>query len=140
MSYLPETLYVTPINPAAAAFWAHCQDRRLAFQRCRSCGRSTHPPLPVCPHCRSRDLGWVDSQGTGRVFSVTWAHTAAHEDIKPSILPYNIVVVEFPALSGVRLISNVVDTTEDDLRIGDKVVLHWDKAGDRWLPRFRKIA
>lgn len=53
-------------------------------------------------------------------------------------LPYN-VVVEFPALPGVRLVSNVLDVTPADLAIGDALALVWDEvkaAGP--LPRFRR--
>jgi uncharacterized OB-fold protein len=72
------------------------------------------------------------------VFSFTWVHTAAHESVAQS-LPYNVAVVEFPALPGVRLISNVMGVGPGELAVGDALSLAWDPAGEAmFLPRFRR--
>jgi uncharacterized OB-fold protein len=55
------------------------------------------------------------------------------------VLPYNVVLVEFPELPGVRLISNVVNASEQSLAIGDELELIWETGeNDQLLPRFRK--
>ena len=126
-------------NADDAPYWANCAARRLTFQRCRDCGRVTHPPIGVCPACQSFDRDWIDAPEDARVFSFTWVHTAAHESVAQS-LPYNVAVVEFPELPGVRLITNVVLVVLGDLAIGDRVSLLWEEVGDGvLLPRFRKI-
>ena len=53
------------------------------------------------------------------MYSFVLVHTAAHESVVGT-LPYNVVLVEFPALPGVRLISNVIDANPGELAIGDK--------------------
>ena len=122
-----------------ASFWANCAARRLTFQRCRACGRVTHPPIGVCPACQSLEQEWIDAPEDARVFSFTWIHTSAHESVAQS-LPYNVAVVDFPRLPGVRLITNVVNVRPGELAIGDRVSLAWENAGDEvLLPRFRKM-
>lgn len=138
MAYFGERNVLPEPNADDAPFWAACAARRLTFQRCAACGHVTHPPIGACPACQSLERGWVEAPPGARVFSFTWVHTAAHDSVAQS-LPYNVVVVEFPALPGVRLISNVVDAARGDLAIGDAVTLVWEAAGDAMaLPRFRR--
>jgi uncharacterized OB-fold protein len=138
MAYFGDRNVLPEPNVDDAPFWANCAARRLAFQRCSACERVTHPPIGVCPACQSFERTWIDAPSDARVFSFTWVHTAAHESVAQS-LPYNVVVVEFPALPGVRLISNVIDVAPGALAIGDRLTLVWESVGDGVsLPRFRK--
>jgi uncharacterized OB-fold protein len=138
MPYLPETMPPPETTATSEPFWRHCAQRRLTFQCCGDCGQLVHPPLPVCPRCQSLNRMWRDAPAEATVFSFTWIHTAAHDAVAGS-LPYNVVLVEFPMLPGVRLISNVLDAACGELTIGDPLTLCWEKtAGDLWLPRFRK--
>lgn len=139
MAYLPDDVPAPEGDETSAPFWAHCNERRLAFQQCAACLRLVHPPLPVCPACRSVERAWADAPTTARVFSFTWVHTAAHESVK-AVLPYNVALVEFPGLPGVRLVTNVVDAKPATLAIGDPLELVWELQGAQWLPRFSKRA
>jgi len=139
MPYLPPTVPGPVINEINAPFWESCRQHRLSFQECGNCRRVVHPPLPVCPECQSRERQWREVRGEGVVFSFTWAHTAAHESVRES-LPYNIVLVEFPELPGVRLVSNVVNVRPGELAIGDRLALLWETdAAGQSVPRFRKV-
>jgi uncharacterized OB-fold protein len=123
-----------------APFWAACAERRLVFQACAACGRLRHPPGPRCPHCRSGDVRWTPAPPAGRVFSYTVVHHPMHEATAASV-PYNVVLVEFPGLDGVRLVSNVVDAQPGQLEVGLEVELCWEPTGDGgFLPRFRRGA
>ena len=138
MSYLPAAIPSPVPDDDDAPFWAHCDDRRLMFQRCLLCSTLVHPPLAVCPGCRSFERGWVEAPANAVVFSFTWVYVAAHESLKQS-LPYNIAVVEFPQMPGVRLVSNVIDAAPGELLIGDPLTLVWEPGWDgRMLPRFRR--
>lgn len=137
MAYLPDAV-VPPPTANDEEFWANCDRRRLAFQGCPRCDTVVHPPLPVCPGCQSPERTWIDAPATGRVFSFTWAYTAADDAVRTA-LPYNIALVEFPDLPGVRLVSNVVNVQPGELAIDDRVALVWEStASGRSLPRFRK--
>ncbi len=125
-------------NAEDAPFWAHCAQQRLCFQCCTDCGLLTHPPLGICPHCQSMRRDWVQAPAQARVFSFTWIHTTAHPSMKRE-LPYNVAVVEFDELPGVRLISNVVDAKPGGLQVGDGLKLVWEAAGSgMFVPRFCK--
>lgn len=73
------------------------------------------------------------------MFSFTWAHILPRASTATA-LPYNIALIEFPSLEGVRLVSNVVDAAYGDLRIGQPVELVWEPCGALTLPRFRKAS
>ena len=62
-----------------------------------------------------------------------------HPAVEP-VVPYNVSVVEVDGVADepVRLVSNVVDATEETLRVGARVTLACDKlTDDVGLPRFR---
>lgn len=137
MTYFDDRDVAPAPNAEDAPFWASCAQRRLAFQQCRACGALTHPPLGVCPRCQSTDREWIEAPALARVYSFTWIHTAALDAVAGT-LPYNVAVVEFPALPGVRLVTNIVDARRGQLAIGDRVELIWETLpGGDALPRFR---
>jgi uncharacterized OB-fold protein len=56
-----------------------------------------------------------------------------------AVVPYNIVVVDFPVYDHVRVVSNLIDVPPQEIRIGMEVVLAWEPAGNSLLvPRFRR--
>jgi uncharacterized OB-fold protein len=117
-------------------FWDYCQAKELRFQRCSACDRFRAPPQPACPHCQSFDCSWVEAKDEAELFSYTVVHYKGHPAIAPA-LPYNVAVVLFPSFDNVRLISNVVGVGNDALRIGMKLQLVWEEAGNGIpLPRF----
>lgn len=134
--YLPETL--PPPEPTLddAVYWKHLAERRLTFQSCADCGKVRHPPMPLCPQCRSSGVAWVEAPSVGILFTYTVVHYAAHADVAAA-LPYNVAVVEFPELDHVRLVTNIVGAEGDALGIGMPVELVWEPFQDGWLPRFR---
>ncbi len=136
MSYLSTP--APAFDEISAPFWAHCAERRLCFQSCGDCGHLAHPPIPICPHCRSLNRQWRSAPDAASVFSFVWVHTAAHASVRDR-LPYNVVLVEFPELPGIRLVSNVIDVQRGELAIGDALTLAWEEGGDgQMLPRFRR--
>ena len=139
MSYLPPELPAPAPDEDDAQFWGYCNERRLMFQQCPRCGTLVHPPLPVCPGCQSLECAWVEAPAQASLFSFTWVHTAAHESVR-AYLPYNVAVVEFPEMPGVRLISNVIDAERGALRVGDSLTLAWERGWEgQMLPRFRRV-
>jgi len=136
--YLPVTTPGPRIDEVNEPYWAHCNAHRLCFQKCADCGHLVHPPLPVCPACQSCKRDWQEAPQVGEVYSFVWVHTAAHDSVAQS-LPYNVALVRFPDLPGVRLVSNVVNVPQGELAIGDRVTLVWeDGENGQQVPRFRK--
>ena len=115
--YLPADLPLPPVIGTNAGFWKAASEGRLDVQQCRECGAHRHPPTEGCYRCGSLDWGWVES-----------------------VVPYNVSVVEVDGTSDepVRLVSNVVDATDETLHVGSRVTLACDKLTDEvGLPRFR---
>jgi uncharacterized protein len=119
------------------AFWfAAVRERRLVIQRCTDCGSLRHPPGPTCPSCRS--LGWdtVEASGRGHIHSYVVAH---HPQIPGFTYPHVVALVELE--EGVRLLSDVLDLTPEQVEIELPVVLDWiDPDEELTLPAFRPAA
>lgn len=136
MAYLPDDLPAPMPTLDTRAWWEACTERRLVFQRCTACGTLRHPPAPVCHRCHSFAQEWHPSAGRGRVYSFTWVHHLYLPSLKDR-LPYNVSLIELDDAPGVRVVSNVVDASPQELRFGLALELVWEAAGDFVLPRFR---
>lgn len=116
-------------------FWDYCAKEELRFQRCVACGKFRHPPSYGCRHCGSNKTEWVKNKGTGTIFTFTLPYHAVLPEMAEYV-PYNVIVVEFPDAPGVRVISNLLDTPLQEIKIGMRVQVVWDKVNDLVLPRF----
>ena len=69
------------LTPATEWFWRSGADGKLRVQGCSDCGQLVHPPVPICPACRSLESEPTAVSGTATVvgFTVnaqyTWSHT-----------------------------------------------------------------
>ena len=118
-------------------FYDHCKNLTLHFQRCTDCSAWRHVPREMCAECGSWNWEWQPSSGRGRIF--TW--TVAARPMHPAFVdacPYAPVVVEMD--EGVRLLSEVIDVSPDDLAIDMEVEVLYDEVTDEiTLPKFRKL-
>ncbi len=116
-------------------YWKGIDENKLTLQKCGDCGAWCHQPQPMCPDCHSIERKWEEVSGKGTVYSwVTY-----HESQEPSFkAPYSVVLVELD--EGMRLISNLVDVKPDEIEIGMKVEVVFDKIMDEiTLPKFKKV-
>jgi uncharacterized OB-fold protein len=118
-------------------FWQGGRQGRLVFLRCRRCGYYLHPPSPVCPKDRSKDLSPEPVSGRATVASFSVNH---HPWLPGMAPPYVIGLVEMVEQPGLRLTTNVINCDPDDVHIGMEVHVvfehHADPNGDVWLPLF----
>jgi uncharacterized protein len=136
MPLLPTTLPFPDPGLDSEDFWDFCQKRQLKFQFCNKCHEPRHPPVPLCPNCQSSEHGWRDAPEIGRIYTYTIVHYASHPDVSDH-LPYVVILVEFPEMPGVRLVSNLLSVSAENVKIGMNVQLHWERGPeDTWLPRF----
>jgi len=120
---------------SSTGFWEGVNRHELVFQKCKQCGTLLHPPRPMCPKCRSAEMEWAPSKGKGTVYSWVTYRESPDPGFKA---PYSVVLVELE--EGVRLVSNLVDVSPDDISIGMPVeVVFEDIADDLTLPKFRKV-
>jgi uncharacterized protein len=89
----------------------------------------------MCPVCHSLEKEWVPSKGKGKIYSWVTYREAPHPAFKA---PYSVVLVELE--EGIRLVSNMLDCTPEEIHIGMPVeVVFDDITEDVTLPKFRKV-
>ena len=118
-------------------FWLEARKHRLVAPQCTSCGAFRMPPGPFCPKCRQQDVAWIELSGRGTVYSFIVTHQALIPQLADYV-PYVAAVVELDDAPGIRLVTNLVDTEIDDIRIGMPVSVTWDDVhANATIPRFR---
>ena len=114
-------------------FWTAGRDGRLRFIRCQTCGYYVHPPSPICPIDLSKDLASSEVSGRGTVHTFTVNHQPWIPGYDP---PYVIAIVEIEEQPDVRLMTNIVGCSPDDVYVGMPVEVRFDHHDDVWLPLF----
>jgi acetyl-CoA acetyltransferase/uncharacterized OB-fold protein len=122
--------------PATEWFWTSGADGHLRIQRCNDCSGYVHPPVPICPHCRSRSSEPAVVSGRARVAGFTVNEHRWLPSIDP---PYVIAVVAIDEDPSVRLTTNIVDVDPADVHIGQHVQVRFEHAEDVWFPLFELV-
>ena len=52
-------------NADTKPFWDSCNENRLTYQSCRSCGHAQFYPRSLCVQCGANELDWRDAEPTG---------------------------------------------------------------------------
>jgi uncharacterized protein len=126
------------VLPEFSGFFENARQHRLAFPCCRSCGKFHWYPMPRCPHCRGSDVEWRKVSGRGTLFSFTRV-MHAFDKSRADALPYVVALVEFADAPGVRLITNIIDSPHDELRIGQSVAPVFRLKDGRAVVEFRTV-
>jgi hypothetical protein len=136
--FFPDSMPPPLADATTLPFWEAAAEHRLVVQRCAACQHTRLPPAPICPECRSADAEWQEISGRGEVYTFTHVHRpiAAGQD-----LPFVIAVITLEGAGGVRIISNLVGSSPEEIEIGTPVELVWeDMSSDLAIPRFRPVA
>jgi uncharacterized OB-fold protein len=129
------TLPVPVADEASAPFFAGARDGQLMLQRCTKCGRHRLPGRERCVDCWSEDVEWVQVSGRGTLYTFGIMHQQYHPAFA-DVLPYNYAIVELE--EGPRLVTNIIDCANDDLRVDMPVTAAFDPVSDETtLVRFR---
>ena len=116
-------------------FWDGCKRNELILKHCEDCGYYIHPPKQRCPKCLSTNVDNTQVSGRATVYSYTIVHTETAPGFTP---PYNVALVALEEQEDIRLMTNIVDCTQDQLKIGLPVeVLFQDATEDVSIPLFR---
>lgn len=122
------------VTPDNREFWAGCAAGELRLPHCAECRCAHYPPGPVCPFCFCETLDWRPVSGRGAISAWTrihqpWLAAFQHE------LPYNVIQVELD--EGPRLTANLASGQAEDLRVGRRVRVVFDRIDDDLtMPRF----
>ena len=97
-------------------FWDACRHERLVVQRCSDCREFRFIPSEFCARCLGTEHTWVESAGRGRILTLT----VVHRPPTPAFdAPYVVAVVRLD--EGFDMLTNIVGTNPDDVRIGESV-------------------
>ena len=100
----------SPMTPEAKPFWDGLREGKLRLPRCGACGHVFFYPRILCPKCQTRDIGWIDASGKGKLHAFEIAYQAFTKawTVKP---PYVLAMVELA--EGPRLMTNLVNVEPD---------------------------
>ena len=104
--------YAGPIpkpTPETKPFWEAAKQRKLRIQRCRDCAQHYFYPRPLCPHCLSRNVEWIEASGRGTLHSFVINHRAPRGF--PATGPFIIGIVQLD--EGPKMMSNIVGIAAD---------------------------
>ena len=121
------------LTPWTEWFWTSGADGILRIQGCADCGTLVHPPVPVCPVCRSRSSTPNAVSGRATVVGYTVNQHQWHPDLPA---PYVVAVVALTEDPSVRLTTNIVGCDPDDVRVGLEARVRFEHVEDVWLPVF----
>ena len=121
---------LTPVNEW---FWTSGADGQLRIQRCADCKTFVHPPVPICPVCRSRE--WEPTVVSGRATVVGFT-VNAHQWLPGFEPPYVIANVALAEDAMVRLTTNIVGCEPDEVHVGQEVAVRFEQQDDVWVPLF----
>ncbi|MAC90056.1 MULTISPECIES: Zn-ribbon domain-containing OB-fold protein [Maricaulis] len=123
-------------NPETQAFWDGLDAGVLRIKTCGDCQQTHYYPRHICPHCGSADTRWLDSAGTGEIYSLSVMRRGEGA-------PFAVAYVTLD--EGPSVLTNLVAEDFDSLAIGQRVRLmpqssDADHAGDGpALPFFTAI-
>ena len=96
-------------------YWREIKYRyRLIGSKCRNCGRVYFPRRMVCPKCGSKDFEEVNLSQRGRVLSYTVIRRPPQGYERYT--PYVVGLIELD--DGVRIMSQIVDCTPEEAKVG----------------------
>lgn len=115
-------------------FWESAAAGRLVIQHCNRCGKPQFFPRIYCISCMASDVTWRECSGFGTVYTFTINRRGANPFMQERV-PYVVAMIDLD--EGVRLMSNIIDSPIEQVAIGSRVRVVFDKASETLaLPQF----
>lgn len=115
-------------------YWEAAAQGRLVVQHCGACGKPQFFPRLFCISCLSMDVRWQTCSGMGTVYTFTINRRGANPFMQERV-PYVVAMVDLD--EGVRLMANIVDSPIENVAIGSRVKVVFEKITDQLaLPQF----
>jgi uncharacterized OB-fold protein len=104
-----QSVHVPEVDEDGAEWWEGLERDEIQFSRCMSCGQTSFPPIPGCPHCGSTELASERSAGGGSVYSWVVIHVALDPSFASEV-PYTVVAVDLD--EGARIVGRLRDESQ----------------------------
>ena len=109
-------------------FWDAAREGRFLLKKCTACSQPHWYPRAICPYCMSDETEWFESPGEGVIYTYSVMYRSPTG-------PYAIGYVTLD--EGVSVLTNFVDVTADQLKIGMRVKVRFqDTDGGPPVPVF----
>lgn len=133
----PDELFQLETDTWTEPYWTACKEHKLMLPKCGDCEFYVELGASHCRHCLSQNIQWQEHSGKGKVYSFTIVRFPVIPSLADSV-PYVPAVIELDGVDGLRLISNVVDASLENIDVGSSVELFWhDREDGVSLPRFK---
>ena len=99
-----------PMTPEAMPYWDGLKENKLMMPKCGDCNEAFFYPRILCPNCHSRNVGWIECSGKGKLHSFQIAHRALNPNFKVET-PYILALIELE--EGPRMMSNLINIAPD---------------------------
>lgn len=80
-------------SPETLEYWKGVTENRLLIKQCGGCGKHHHPRRMFCYACTSDDMKWVESAGTGEIYTYSVVHRAPTEAFQAET-PYTVGILQ----------------------------------------------
>jgi uncharacterized OB-fold protein len=118
----------TALNPGDEPYFEAAARGKLMLKKCTACNEVHHYPRALCPFCWSDKVEWVEAKGTGVIYTYSVTRRGGP-------VPYCIAYVTLD--EGPKLMTNIVDTDLDTVKIGQRVKVVFKKSeGGTAIPMF----
>jgi uncharacterized OB-fold protein len=107
------------MNPGDQPYFDAAAEGKLMLGKCGGCGEVHHYPRAICPFCWSDKVTLVQAKGTGEIYTYSVSRRAG-----PVV--YCIAYVKLD--EGVSMMTNIVDTDLDTIKVGQKVKVKFLKS------------
>ncbi|MCX6767295.1 MAG: Zn-ribbon domain-containing OB-fold protein [Candidatus Micrarchaeota archaeon] len=116
------------MNEALPLIWRRIPERyNMLGSKCLNCGTPYFPQRKMCPKCRRKGKIVAEKMPTeGTIYSFTEVHAAPKGFEQET--PYFLAMVELS--NGVRVLSQVVDSPADKIKIGAPVNMVFRKISE----------
>ena len=119
-------------NGDTERFWEACNEDRLIYQNCKSCGHAQFYPRSACVKCESIKLEWLEAEPIGIVHTFTVVNRAPSPGFRSEV-PYVLALIDL--VDGFRMMMNVVDCDPLEVTIGKQVRVIYEQRAAQKVPQ-----
>lgn len=107
-------------------FYEGCAKGEPRIRLCTESRARFHFISEWCPYCYSQKLSCEKSRGRGKVSHFTICYTSPYPEFD-QFTPYILALIELD--EGVRMMSNVLDSSTERIRVGLRVKVRFETRG-----------
>jgi uncharacterized OB-fold protein len=117
-----------------SSFYKFVKEDSLMAAKCNECGSVLLPPKPMCTHCFSTNLKWIELEGSGKLVSYTIIHVAPEQF--QSMAPYAVGIVELR--NGLRLPGMICGVEPEKISVGMSLKIDFEHSVSSQWPAWSR--